>query len=67
MKKWEEAGAEEHRGRQTGKLTEAARYALQQWVYVVYVRRCFEDGRLEIDNGACERAIRGRPAARRLP
>ena len=41
--------------RKTGKLTEAVRYALQQWVYV---RRCFEDGRLEIDNGACERAIR---------
>lgn len=30
-------------------------HALQQWVYV---RRCFDDGRLEIDNGACERAIR---------
>ncbi|MFN3180659.1 MAG: transposase, partial [Nannocystaceae bacterium] len=41
--------------RKTGKLTEAVRYALQQWVYV---RRCFDDGRLEIDNGACERDIR---------
>ena len=41
--------------RKTGKLTEAVRYALQQWVYV---RRCFNDGRLEIDNGACEREIR---------
>lgn len=39
----------------TGKLAEAVRYAKQQRVYV---RRCFEDGRLEIDNGAVERAIR---------
>lgn len=40
---------------QTGKLAEAVRYAKQQRVYV---RRCFTDGRLEIDNGAVERAIR---------
>lgn len=39
----------------TGKLAEAVRYAKQQRVYV---RRCFEDGRFEIDNGAVERAIR---------
>ena len=40
---------------QTGKLAEAVRYAMQQRVYV---RRCFSDGRFEIDNGAVERAIR---------
>jgi transposase len=39
----------------TGKLAEAVRYARQQRVYV---RRCFSDGRFEIDNGACEREIR---------
>jgi hypothetical protein len=39
----------------TGKLAEAVRYAKQQRVYV---RRCFSDGRFEIDNGAVERAIR---------
>lgn len=39
----------------TGTLAEAVRYAKQQRVYV---RRCFFDGRLEIDNGAVERAIR---------
>jgi transposase len=42
----------------TGKLTEAVRYAVQQ---KEYVRRCFTDGRFEIDNGATEREIR-RPA-----
>lgn len=60
----------------SGKLAKAVRYAKQQRVYV---RRCFADGRLEIDNGAVERALRepalGRknflftgstPAARRL-
>ena len=40
---------------QTGKLADAVRYAKQQRVYV---RRCFSDGRFEIDNGAVERAIR---------
>jgi hypothetical protein len=39
----------------TGKLAEAVRYAKQQRPYV---RRCFTDGRFEIDNGAVERAIR---------
>jgi transposase len=39
----------------TGKLAEAVRYAKQQRVYV---RRCFSDGRFEIDNGAVERALR---------
>ena len=39
----------------TGNLTEAVRYAKQQRVYV---RRCFTDGRFEIDNGHVERAIR---------
>jgi transposase len=39
----------------TGKLAEAVRYAKQQRVYV---RRCFSDGRFEIDNGATEREIR---------
>ena len=39
----------------TGKLAKAVRYAKHQREYV---RRCFEDGRLEIDNGAVERAIR---------
>jgi transposase len=39
----------------TGKLAEAVRYAKQQRQYV---RRCFSDGRFEIDNGAVERAIR---------
>jgi transposase len=40
---------------QTGKLTEAVRYAKQQRPFI---RRCFTDGRFEIDNGAVERAIR---------
>jgi hypothetical protein len=39
----------------SGKLAEAVRYAKQQRVYV---RRCFSDGRFEIDNGACERELR---------
>ena len=39
----------------TGKLTEAVRYAKQQRSFI---RRCFTDGRFEIDNGAVERAIR---------
>jgi len=39
----------------TGKLAEAVRYAKQQRVYI---RRCFSDGRFEIDNGATEREIR---------
>lgn len=39
----------------TGKLTEAVRYAKQQRAFI---RRCFTDGRFEIDNGAVERAIR---------
>ena len=39
----------------TGKLAEAVRYAQNQRVFV---RRCFSDGRFEIDNGAVERAIR---------
>ena len=39
----------------TGKLAEAVRYAINQRVFV---RRCFSDGRFEIDNGACEREIR---------
>lgn len=42
----------------TGKLAEAARYAEHQRPFV---RRCFTDGRFEIDNGAVEREIR-RPA-----
>lgn len=39
----------------TGKLAGAVRYAKQQRAYL---RRCFTDGRFEIDNGAVERAIR---------
>ena len=39
----------------SGKLAEAVRYAKQQRPYL---RRCFTDGRFEIDNGAVERAIR---------
>lgn len=52
-----DAWVDEHEPKlgKTGKLAEAVRYAKQQRVYV---RRCFGDGRLEIDNGAVERAIR---------
>lgn len=39
----------------TGKLAKAVRYSQQQRVFV---RRCFSDGRFEIDNGAVERALR---------
>jgi len=46
----------------TGKLTEAVRYAKQQRPYI---RRCFSDGRFEIDNGAVERAIREPAIGRR--
>ncbi len=45
----------------TGKLAEAVRYAKQQRPFI---RRCFTDGRFEIDNGAVERAIR-KPAVGR--
>lgn len=45
----------------TGKLAEAVRYAKQQRPYI---RRCFSDGRYEIDNGAVERSIR-KPAVGR--
>jgi transposase len=73
-----DAWIEEHEGKvgNTGKLAEAIRYAKNQREYI---RRCFSDGRYEIDNGAVERQIRepalGRknfyftgsvPAARRL-
>ena len=39
----------------TGKLVEAVRYAKQQRPFV---RRCFSDGRFEIDNGEAERTLR---------
>jgi transposase len=39
----------------TSKLAKAVGYAQQQRPYI---RRCFSDGRFEIDNGAVERAIR---------
>ncbi len=39
----------------TGKLAEAVGYAKNQRTSI---RRCFSEGRFEIDNGACERAIR---------
>jgi transposase len=39
----------------TSKLAKAVLYAKQQRIYI---RRCFSDGRFEIDNGAVERAIR---------
>ncbi len=45
----------------TGKLAEAVRYAKHQRPYI---RRCFTDGRFEIDNGAVERSIR-KPAVGR--
>jgi len=48
---------DEHDGKlgKSVKLAKAAAYAKNQRVYV---RRCFEDGRFEIDNGAVERTIR---------
>jgi transposase len=46
----------------TGKLVEAVRYAKQQRPFI---RRCFSDGRFEIDNGAVERAIRKPAVGRR--
>lgn len=52
-----DAWVDEREGRlgKTSKLAEAVRYAKQQRAFV---RRCFTDGHLEIDNGAVERAIR---------
>lgn len=52
-----DAWVDEREGRlgKTSKLAEAVRYAQQQRAFV---RRCFTDGALEIDNGAVERAIR---------
>jgi transposase len=52
-----DAWVDEHRGKLgiTGHLAEALRYAAAQRPYV---RRCFADGRFEIDNGRVERAIR---------
>ena len=46
----------------TSKLGEACGYALQQRPFV---RRCFSDGRFEIDNGKVERAIREPAVGRR--
>jgi transposase len=46
----------------TSKLGEACRYALQQRPFL---RRCFTDGRFEIDNGKVERAIREPAIGRR--
>ncbi len=46
----------------TGNLAEAVRYASNQRVFV---RRCFSDGRFEIDNGAVERQIREPAIGRR--
>lgn len=52
-----DAWVDEHEGTlgKTVKLAKAVAYAKQQRPYI---RRCFEDGRFEIDNGAVERAIR---------
>jgi transposase len=44
------------------RLGEACNYALAQRVFV---RRCFRDGRFEIDNGLVERAIREPAIGRR--
>jgi transposase len=46
----------------TSKLGEACSYALQQRPFI---RRCFSDGRFEIDNGKVERAIREPALGRR--
>jgi transposase len=46
----------------TSKLGEACSYALQQRPFI---RRCFTDGRFEIDNGKVERAIREPAIGRR--
>jgi transposase len=46
----------------TSKLGEACGYALQQRPFI---RRCFSDGRFEIDNGKVERAIREPAIGRR--
>lgn len=46
----------------SSKLADAVRYALQQRVFI---RRCFSDGRFEIDNGRVERAIREPAIGRR--
>jgi hypothetical protein len=46
----------------TSKLGDACGYALQQRPFI---RRCFSDGRFEIDNGKVERAIRESALGRR--
>jgi hypothetical protein len=46
----------------TSRLGEACSYALQQRPFI---RRCFSDGRFEIDNGKVERAIREPALGRR--
>ena len=46
----------------TSKLGDACSYALQQRPFI---RRCFTDGRFEIDNGKVERAIREPAVGRR--
>lgn len=48
--------------RPTDKLADAVGYAVQQRAYV---RRCFTDGRFEIDNGEVERQIREPAIGRR--
>lgn len=52
-----DAWIDQHDGKlgKTVKLAKAVAYARQQRPYI---RRCFEDGRFEIDNGAVERTIR---------
>lgn len=46
----------------SSKLADGVRYALQQRPFI---RRCFSDGRFEIDNGRVERAIREPAIGRR--
>jgi transposase len=55
---------DEHDGKllPSSKLAEAVGYASQQRPFI---RRCFEDGRFEIDNGKVERAIREPAIGRR--
>lgn len=54
LKRWAEATLPKLSGR--SELAKAFRYVLARWPALL---RCFDDGRLELDNNAAERALRG--------
>jgi len=60
LKVWAEATLPKLSGR--SELAKAFRYMLGRWPALL---RCFDDGRLELDNNAAERALRGAAVGRK--